>query len=84
MITDDVSDESLKFVINTCKQFYENELESVVDIIETKEGFDLEVSGIEIGSYGIRSCEYLKWIYGTGLAEPRMTFIKNTLKNGIS
>lgn len=84
MITDDVSEESLKFVINTCKQFYERELESVVDIIETKEGFDLEVNGIEIGSYGIRSCEYLKWIYGTGLAEPRMTFIKNTLKNGIS
>ena len=84
MITDDVSEESLKFVINICKQFYETELETIVDIIETKDGFDLEVSGIEIGSYGIRSCEYLKWIYGTGLAEPRMTFIKNTLKNGIS
>ena len=84
IITDDVNEDSLKFVVDTCKQFYESELEVVVDIVETKEGYDLEVNGVEIGSYGIRSCEYLKWIYGTGLAEPRMTFIKNTIKNGLS
>lgn len=84
MITDDVSDDSLFYVAGICKQFYEKELGVKVDMVKTDEGVDLEVNGIEIGSYGIRSCEYLDWIYATGLAEPRFTFIKNMIKNGIS
>jgi len=32
-------------------------------------------SGVELGSYGIRETEYLgRWLYGTGLAEPRYTY----------
>ena len=86
IITDDVSKESLKYIVNTAKEFFEKELNHRIDVVETKEGFDLECVGIEIGSYGIRSCEYLDWIYGTGLAEPRMTFVKNIIdkNNGIS
>lgn len=39
--------------------------------------FDINIKGIEVGSYGIRTLikngrEY-KWIYGTGLAEPRFS-----------
>jgi hypothetical protein len=53
--------------------------------VETEQGYDLECNGIEIGSYGIRSCEYLEWIYATGLAEPRMSIVKNIVnKNGVS
>lgn len=32
---------------------------------------DLNLNGIEVGSYGIRTCPDLDWVYGTGLAEPR-------------
>ena len=84
MITDDVSEDSLFYVVGICKQFYEKELGTKVEFVKTDIGIDLEVNGIEIGSYGIRSCEYLDWIYATGLAEPRFTFIKNMIKNGIS
>ena len=37
----------------------------------------------ELGSYGIRECEFLKWIYATGCAEPRIRKIINLYKNGI-
>ncbi len=84
IITENVSEDSLFYVAGICKQFYEKELGVKIDLIKTNEGVDLEINGIEIGSYGIRSCEYLDWIYATGLAEPRFTFIKNMIKNGIS
>lgn len=43
--------------------------------VTTDEGFDIEVAGIEVGSYGIREYKdkLLHWIYGTGLAEPRFS-----------
>lgn len=34
---------------------------------------DINYDGIEIGSYGMRACPFLKWVYGTGLAEPRFS-----------
>lgn len=83
IITDEVNEVSLQKIIHNCKDFFEKELEQKVEIVITDQGYDLEVNGIEIGSYGIRSCEYLEWIYGTGLAEPRFTTIKNINKNGL-
>ena len=47
--------------------------EHVVKCVETAEGYDLEVNGIEVGSYGRREHKGHKWIYGTGLALPRAT-----------
>ncbi len=41
--------------------------------VETEEGVDIEYDGIELGSYGIRQCPFVKWVYGTGLALPRFT-----------
>lgn len=78
IITDNVNEDSLHSVIETCRDFFISELESrAIDIIETEQGYDLEYKGVEIGSYGIRSCEYLDWVYATGIAEPRMSFLKN-------
>lgn len=77
IITDKVDEENLLWLVRTCKKFFEIELKREVKIVKTDEGYDLEVDGIEIGSYGIRSCEYLDWIYGTALAEPRMSLICN-------
>lgn len=39
--------------------------------VKTDIGFDLTIAGIEVGSYGIREHEGFRWVYGTGLAEPR-------------
>lgn len=38
---------------------------------KTVEGYDLDVQGIEVGSYGIRALGRDEWVYGTGLALPR-------------
>lgn len=70
-------------MVNICLSFFEKELNTNLDIIKTDDGFDINYKKYELGSYGIRSCEYLSWIYGTGLAEPRMTIIKNLI-NGVS
>lgn len=49
------------------KKISENEY----DIIDHK-------YGIELGSYGIRSSKYYgTWVYGTGLAEPRLSIVIN-------
>lgn len=43
-----------------------------------RQSFDIVVdndSQLELGSYGIRRCPFLTWIYATGLAEPRASMI---------
>lgn len=44
-----------------------------IDVVDTEEGFDFMLGGIEIGSYGERTIGDLSWIYGTGLALPRFS-----------
>lgn len=44
-----------------------------IKTIKTDQGFDLEINGIEVGSYGYREFEDIYWVYGTGLAEPRFS-----------
>jgi len=44
-----------------------------VNKVVTPFGWDLEIDGVEVGSYGIRNHEDLWWVYGTGLAEPRFS-----------
>lgn len=68
-----------------------------LEIIETKlkssdkifneYSFDILSNKIELGSYGIRQCSFLKWCYGTILAEPRGSMIlnyKNFKKQGVT
>ena len=68
--TDTVNAEELNKMVDLCFNFYKKYLPNL-DIIDTGSGFDIEHNGYELGSYGIRECEFLKWIYGTGCAEPR-------------
>jgi hypothetical protein len=44
-----------------------------VRVKKTPDGLDIELRGVELGSYGYRSHEDFHWIYGTGLAEPRFS-----------
>lgn len=42
--------------------------------------FDINLNGVEIGSYGYRSSMFCEWIYGTGIAEPRFSRLINNIK----
>jgi hypothetical protein len=50
---------------------------SRANVVKTPEGYDLEVNGIEIGSYGFREYKEHRWVYGTGLALPRTSIAYN-------
>lgn len=43
------------------------------NVVETADGFDLEIGGVEVGSYGVRTRRGKMWVYGTGVAEPRLS-----------
>lgn len=40
-------------------------------VVKTPDGWDIEVEGVEVGSYGVREYNGHRWVYGTGLALPR-------------
>lgn len=81
--TDKVSIIELENIVETCLNFYKIYLPES-NVIETDIGFDIECSGIELGSYGIRTCDYLEYIFGTGCAEPRLSQTIKKIKNGLS
>lgn len=70
--TDVVNQFELEKMVDVSLTFFKKYFNNL-DVIETEIGFDIEWGGYEIGSYGIRECDFLKWIYGTGCAEPRMS-----------
>ena len=70
--TDKVNQAELLKIVDLSLEFYRKFLPSCY-VKETELGYDIEIKGHELGSYGIRECEFLKWIYGTGCAEPRLS-----------
>lgn len=40
-------------------------------VVRTENGYDIEVNGVEVGSYGYREYNGFRWVYGTGIAQPR-------------
>lgn len=46
---------------------------SAIQVTGTEEGFDFNLFGVEVGSYGERATTEQAWIYGTGLALPRFS-----------
>ena len=60
-------------IVDTCNG--RNQIVDDVDVTDSYSypQYDLVYRGIELGSYGIRRCSYLTWIYGTGVAEPRLS-----------
>ena len=64
--------------------FFEKYLNKI-DCIQTSDlSYDLIYDNIELGSYGIRTYKNLKWIYATGIAEPRFSNTLKEIQNGIS
>lgn len=75
IITDVVNEEILHKTIELALNFFKTIVPNpdLLQIFEDNSGFDIEYGGIELGSYGIRSCSFLDWIYATGCAEPRLS-----------
>jgi aspartyl/asparaginyl-tRNA synthetase len=67
---------ALEDVINDAYNFMNNRMwksNCTINRVATPDGIDININGIEVGSYGIRMIEGFKWIYGTGIAEPRFS-----------
>ena len=77
----DIDGNGLSEIIEEAFNLFSTMLPSIqhLEIVKTEQGFDLELGGIEIGSYGIREFGDFKWIYGTGLAEPRFSRARNAI-----
>lgn len=71
IITDNVNKKTMEELMGYSRNFFENIFNKIIDVVKTDEGCDLEIEGYELGSYGIRKCDFLHWVYGTGCAEPR-------------
>jgi hypothetical protein len=69
----------LDMMIMIAREFFQSLLgwnEEGVTVEKTGENsYDIMLNGVEIGSYGIRTCDICTWIYGTGLAEPRFSTV---------
>lgn len=75
MITDQVTETARDLMISDAMEFFTKQVpnKNLLTVIKTEDGYDINYDGIEVGSYGIRSCEFLDWVYGTGCAEPRLS-----------
>lgn len=83
--TDEVDHKALLKVVEDSLQFF-NFYFPQAKIVSTynypNQSYDIVIDDFELGSYGIRKCDFLTWIYGTGCAEPRMSSLMR--KYGIS
>lgn len=68
--TNEVNITALEGIVDIAMNFYKKFIPDA-KVVKTEFGYDIEVNDKELGSYGIRECEFLKWIYGTACAEPR-------------
>lgn len=69
---DDI-DESLAGMITDAASYFNTKVQQPITVVPTEIGWDIEWRGIELGSYGYREFQDMKWVYGTGCAEPRLS-----------
>lgn len=79
----EVSERDIDPIIDQAYMFFRTLIPSShrkkLDVVPTPIGFDIELDGIEIGSYGYRECPFAKWIFATGIAEPRFSRVLKNL-----
>lgn len=72
---DNRDDRDLLGMVGTALRFYQLHVPDA-RVIETPEGFDIvDLHGIELGSYGERTHNGYSWVYGTGVALPRLSAV---------
>jgi len=85
IITNSVNNNTLNQLVDIAFDFFYDHINEKSKLqlhsVKTNEGYDILYKGYEIGSYGIRQCEFLTWIYGTALAEPRFSNVCNLRKD---
>lgn len=70
----DVNEQSLEKLISDAFTFFSHHTKGKLQVVELQDNtFDINLNGIEIGSYGIRKANDKPYIYGTGLALPRFS-----------
>jgi hypothetical protein len=77
---------SLNWIVDQAHAFFASQLGSNAKLVVSVTGtqsYDIEYDGQELGSYGIRECSFLRWVYGTGVAEPRFSTVRRQV-NGLS
>lgn len=82
--TDDVSDGALHDMVGQAFAFFSEHSGYYPKIISTLEGWDIAINGIEVGSYGRREIPGYVWIYGTGIALPRLSQVSTNVQNGLT
>lgn len=70
-----VTVERMEQIMDCAWRVFKSECDPKMDLsrLNTDDGVDIILNGVEIGSYGIRELDGLRWVYGTGLAEPRFS-----------
>lgn len=63
-----------QYFISSAWSFFCSQSSSNVEVVPTEDGSDLEINGVEVGSYGKRRYKNITWIYGTGIALPRFNY----------
>jgi len=82
ILEDDDYEIKLEEIIHSAYNFFSSYLDKqYLKIIEVPQdssisNYDIEYKGIELGSYGFRVYKHIKWIYGTGCAEQRLTYCR--------
>lgn len=73
-------------IVKTSLEFFQQYIPEAEIMENDDDTFDIVYGDYELGSYGIRETNFLKWIYATGCAEPRLTTVMNIKNkaNGIS
>jgi hypothetical protein len=70
--------EDVKAVAEDALAFFETYANGKTpSIVRTRAGYDIMMDGVELGSYGYNEIvgTDLKWVYGTGVAEPRFNHV---------
>lgn len=62
-------------MLENAERFFNQLSSHGVEIVKESHGYDIQLHGIELGSYGVRFHEGIGyWAFGTGLAEPRFSY----------
>lgn len=77
LYSSNVSPEELEYIISTSEQWFRTFGLDTTRVQIDNNQIDLEAKHIELGSYGIRNTHGYHFIYGTGHAEPRASYVKS-------
>jgi hypothetical protein len=76
-------DNTQEFMIEAALAFFRSYI--TCEVVSMNDGSHdiISSNGIELGSYGVRSYKNYTWIYGTGLAEPRLSAACDVLRHDL-